>query len=85
MLQSGQMKSDYGWHNNGNGTNSSGFSGLPGGFRGLNGKFFNAGYDGAWWTSVAAIRELHFDHGSLMSYGRFEQDGYSVRCLQDSE
>ena len=59
----GQMKSDYGWHNNGNGTNSSGFSGLPGGFRGLNGKFFNAGYDGAWWTSAVAIRELHLTTG----------------------
>ena len=29
----GQMKTDYGWLNGGNGTNSSGFSGLPGGNR----------------------------------------------------
>ena len=28
----GQMKTNYGWANDGNGTNSSGFSGLPGGY-----------------------------------------------------
>ena len=37
------MKTDYGWHNGWNGTNSSGFSGLPGGFRFSSGYFFDAG------------------------------------------
>lgn len=29
----GKMKTAFGWHNGGNGTNSSGFLGLPGGYR----------------------------------------------------
>ena len=37
-----QMKTDYGWCGD-NGTNSSGFSGLPGQMRQLNGTFFTAG------------------------------------------
>ena len=34
-----KMKSTSGWVENGNGTNSSGFSGLPGGYRDYNGAF----------------------------------------------
>ena len=38
--QGTQMKTTYGWYGGGNGTNSSGFSGLPGGYRYyLNGNF----------------------------------------------
>ena len=48
----GQMKTTYGWYQGGNGTNSSGFSGLPGGQRDDNGgDFFDAGYGGYWWSS----------------------------------
>ena len=35
------MKTDYGWYNGGNGTNSSGFSGLPGGYRANDASFAN--------------------------------------------
>ena len=45
------MKATYGWHNGGNGTNSSGFSGLPGGNRDLNSYFDDAGYYESWWSS----------------------------------
>ena len=43
------MKSDFGdsW----GGTNLSGFSGLPGGYRYSNGSFYSAGYTGNWWSS----------------------------------
>ena len=47
----GQMKTTYGWSNEGNGTNASGFSGLPGGYRSSNGPFSLAGYSGYWWSS----------------------------------
>ena len=47
----GQMKTTYGWENDGNGTNSSGFSGLPGGSRSSDGYFDSAGNDGYWWSS----------------------------------
>ena len=48
-VASGQMKTTYGWGGNGNGTNSSGFSGLPGGHRDFT--FYYAGYSGFWWSS----------------------------------
>ena len=47
-IAGGQMKTDYGWYNGGNGTNSSGFAGLPGGQRSVNGAFSNAGELGLW-------------------------------------
>ena len=40
------MKANYGWNNGDNGTNSSGFSGLPGGRRIFNGSFGSAGDGG---------------------------------------
>tara|TARA_B110000037_G_scaffold220281_1_gene287505 strand:+ start:1253 stop:1654 length:402 start_codon:yes stop_codon:yes gene_type:complete len=46
----GKMKSTYGWNNEGNGSNSSGFYGLPGGFR-FSGGFCNDGFDGYWWSA----------------------------------
>jgi len=38
--QGTQLKSTSGWNNNGNGTNNSGFSGFPGGYRFIDGNFF---------------------------------------------
>jgi len=35
---------------NGNGTNSSGFSGLPGGYALDHGTFYSVGFDGYWWS-----------------------------------
>ena len=46
-----KMKSKTGWGNDGNGTNSSAFAGLPGGCRDDNGVFDDIGADGYWWSS----------------------------------
>ena len=46
-----KMKSSTGWNQNGNGTNSSGFSGLPGGSRVCNGDFVGWFYEGNWWSA----------------------------------
>jgi uncharacterized protein (TIGR02145 family) len=46
------MKSTIGWSNNGNGTNSSGFSALPGGFRNSQPIFELFGSHGLWWSST---------------------------------
>lgn len=68
--------------------NSSGFSGLPGGYR-VNFGQFNLGNDGAWWssserdTNAAWIRDLGFDDGRVDRYVNFKTYGYSVRCLKD--
>src|ERR1035437_5039290 len=47
-----KMKSTSGWESNGNGTNVSGFAGLPGGSRDDVGAFDNVGKYGYWWSST---------------------------------
>ena len=75
---------------NTNATNSSGFTGLPGGNRfGLNGAFYNIGAGGFWWSSSengtndAWNRELNYIDGKVSRYNYFKQNGFSVRCLRD--
>lgn len=46
------MKNTQGWIENGNGTNTSGFSAMPSGYRDLTSKFQLAGYAGGWWSST---------------------------------
>jgi len=88
--QGAQMKLDSGWSNNGNGTNSSGFSGLPGGFRYSSGSFGNPGIDGGWWSSSpvgsnAWLRQLTGVNENVNRYDDFPRVGWSVRCLRDAE
>ena len=84
-----KMKSTTGWQNNGNGTNTSGFSGLPGGYRYNNGLFSLIGSFGNWWsssessTNFAWCRYLQSSNGSLYRNNSFKQNGISVRCLKD--
>lgn len=82
------MKSNYGelW----GGTNLSGFSGLPGGFRDLNGYLVYAGYIGYWWSSSpngsnAWYRYLSDYDGSVLRYDYYQRGGFSVRCVRDAE
>ena len=84
-----KMKSSSGWQNNDNGTNTSGFAGLPGGYRFDNGYFGSIGAVGKWWSSserstkFAWCRDLKRGNGTVYSYAFFEQDGFSVRCIKD--
>ena len=84
-----KMKSKNGWKDDGNGTNTSGFAGLPGGYRYSNGNFFNIGAIGNWWsssessTSTAWYRYLDNSSGSVDRNDNDKQDGFSVRCLRD--
>ena len=89
--QGRQLKTDYGWNNGGNGTNSSGFSGLPGGNRNISGFFYYGGDRGHWWSSspsgsFAWYRYLHYSfedvYRSNFLNPRF---GFSVRCVRDAE
>ena len=74
---------------NTNATNSSGFTGLPGGFRFTDGGFYNIGFSGYWWSSSEATtnsawdRNLFYYEGNVNSYGNDERVGFSVRCLRD--
>jgi len=84
-----KMKSTCGWTENGNGTNESGFSGLPGGFCVNDGSFGYVGTDGYWWSSTeygtgyAWNRYLYYDVGVVYRGSRNKRDGFSVRCLRD--
>ncbi len=84
-----KMKSKTGWAEDGNGTNSSGFSGLPGGLRDYDGAFNSIGYYGLWWSStedgtdVAWFRGLSCYDGGVVRSDDDKEDGFSVRCLRD--
>ena len=85
-----QMKTTYGWHNGGNGTNSSEFAGLPGAGRTSDGGFwlFRAGSSGRWWTSSpygdnALYRSLQYSSEGFPNHFNNRQFGFSVRCVQD--
>jgi uncharacterized protein (TIGR02145 family) len=85
-----KMKSKSGWEKNGNGTNTSGFSGLPGGRRYSNGTLFYAiGNEGSWWSSTEGISSYAWHRYLYCDFryvgGGFEEKGkgFSVRCLRD--
>ena len=96
-LEGRQMKTDYGWYIGNNGTNSSGFSGLPGGKRQANGYTsgsYDAGYKGYWWSSSPQANDslawnvyLHYASEFVNRYywTGYPRNGYSVRCIQDPE
>jgi hypothetical protein len=73
----------------GNGTNSSGFSGLPGGFRFSDGNFNNIGYYGYWWcapeknTTLSYYRDLYHYDVWLLRSTNLNEGGMSVRCVRD--
>ena len=93
VVAGGQMKTDYGWYSGGNGTNSSGFSGLPGGFRDYNGFFDGSGYFGYWWSSspnglgfFTWFRYMFYNNDIVLRYDSDSpQLAFSIRCIQDSE
>jgi len=73
----------------GNGTNESGFSGLPGGIRTYKGTFELIGEYGFWWssteygTSYAWDRSLKYYNGDVNRGDNYKEVGLSVRCLRD--
>ena len=87
--QGKQMKSTSGWYNNGNGTNSSGFNALPGGFLSYNGSFYKHGKEAFWWLSSesyddgAMERSLYYDNDRVERYYLSKTVSFSVRCLKD--
>ena len=84
-----KMKSISGWNEDRNGTNESGFSGLPGGLRDLDGSFKYVGGNGDWWSSTEYStedswgRSLGYVDGVFFRYHDYKFFGFSVRCLRD--
>lgn len=70
-------------------TNSSGFTGLPGGRRNAIGVFSQVGSYGIWWSSTefntafAVYRLLGYNDGNLIGSNNEKQIGFSVRCVKD--
>lgn len=90
--QGTQMKTTFGWNQGGNGTNTSGFSGLPGGLRWGDGTFTNAGNQGKWWSTTNNAyynpytywtRSLEWNAPEVGSVNGNVVEGLSVRCLKD--
>jgi uncharacterized protein (TIGR02145 family) len=72
------------------GTNSSGFSALPGGFRSPSSGYFNSEGDyGSWWSSSAGgtdnawNRDLYSGDGYVYRNNFNQRFGFSVRCVRD--
>lgn len=89
--QGKKMKGRTGWNDNGNGSNSSGFTGLAGGYRyGADGSFNDLGAVSYWWTStkksstMGLYRRLDHDQIKVYAEGVRLQAGKYVRCVRDS-
>jgi uncharacterized protein (TIGR02145 family) len=71
-------------------TNSSGFTGLPGGDRDSGGGFGNLGFAATWWSSSGSVsgnnawfRALNISNASAYRGINDHRDGLSVRCARD--
>jgi uncharacterized protein (TIGR02145 family) len=83
-----QMKATEGWSNLGNGTNTSGFTALPGGVKG--GSIFSSlGGSGYWWSASqytagqAWKRQMNYDYTGVQHYYNYKDDGLSIRCVRN--
>ena len=70
-------------------TNSSGYTGLPGGYRYIQGQFLSVGQYGCWWTSTQSsstnglLYELYCDLSPVGQNIYNKNYGMSVRCVKD--
>ena len=82
-----KLKSTSGWKIDGNGTNESGFSGLPGGDREWDGSFNRIGKYAEYWSSTEEIANFakHYtlDYGAATINIIDKGDGLSVRCIKN--
>ncbi|MDX9930756.1 MAG: FISUMP domain-containing protein [Bacteroidales bacterium] len=88
--QGKQMKSTTGWAEGENGTNTSGFTALPAGYRAYGtGISEGLGLITYWWTAtmtdqdIAVYRRLDGDSDQVYRLGTYKRAGKSVRCVKD--
>ena len=87
-----KMKSTTGWRNiGGNGDNSSGFNGIPGGFCNSDGDFWDVTTNGGFWSFskydansawYCLLGNTNFVSG-VFRYRNYKDHGMSVRCIKD--
>jgi uncharacterized protein (TIGR02145 family) len=84
-----KLKATSGWYSNGNGTNESGFSALPGGLRYDNSNFGFMGHEADFWSSTENIiynawrRSLYYTYSEVYRSSSRKLYGFSVRCVRD--
>jgi uncharacterized protein (TIGR02145 family) len=85
------LKSTSGWNNNGNGTDTYGFSALPSGILYSDGGFYDAGNEGSWWTATEFGAKYAYHRSMFHDYyedyvhenSNLKNNAFSVRCLRD--
>jgi uncharacterized protein (TIGR02145 family) len=89
--QGTQMKNTTGWVAGQNGTNTSGFSALPGGYRYVvDGSFNNVGDLSYWWSATAVdditawYRRLDGNQTGVYRAGVEKTSGKYIRCVKDN-
>lgn len=81
------LKSPDGWISDVSGTNSTGFTAIPAGYRFIAFEGFGAGL--AWWSSTQESEENAWDRGlhnqsnRIDRYAYWKYSGFSVRCVKD--
>jgi hypothetical protein len=74
---------------NSDGTKVSGFTALPGGYRGNSGQYYSIEWQGRWWTSGMIdnmnvwTRHMQSNIANINWYDMNRNYGFSVRCLKD--
>jgi uncharacterized protein (TIGR02145 family) len=85
-----KLKSTEGWEDIGNGLNTSGFWGLPGGWRSSEGEFKGKENNGSWWSSTPcsdsnawyiSLEYMNNDVSRGSDAGK--ENAVSVRCIKD--
>ena len=78
-----KLKSTTGWIEGKNGTNSSGFSAVPGGGRRNNGTFINPINHDKWWSSTEYKSSYAISHSVFYDDATSKTLGFSVRLIKD--
>ncbi len=82
------LKALNGWYEN-TGNDLYGFSALPGGYRNIDGNFWEGSSGGVWWSSSVSTtttfwsRYLLYSADDSYRYDDFNDYGFSVRCLKN--
>ena len=81
------LKSTYGWYENGNGCDLYGFSVVPSGYRFVNGGYDQIGHENIIWSSDHPdwynvwVRDMRWYSDESIRIDLPREQGYSVRCI----
>ncbi len=83
-----KLKSSINWFGNGTGSNSSGFTALPGGYLNTHGSFRSIASYAVFWSASKSdtlpwYRSLHFNDNGSYRFTTMPGHGFSVRCVKN--